>query len=645
MWKFGLDYVVLLLLCGLSMPRLHAVDIDSISDGEIFIVEHLARDRTVPASLGPIERSISEALAVRAEWVSKIGIAAMSRKQADATSDFVVSGSVFERNTVIHVSGNVQFGQEQFSIYAKVGLTPERINNQQEIVKPLVDSLMKRIYNGLAYKVMAVVISVDSLFKVKGCETDYPVIGKVIPGMLKRALAKFAQITLAGEIAETSIEEAPAAKDLKEDVKTNPSMKLQAGLFIQANYEITGSFAELGGQLWIETVCTRKETKQIVSEQSTIVRHIVLDTLQNALYTVASHIYDDIKTRQFILSKNKTIFNTLAVVSMPPKPNTEDNRRRSVYITSAVTDKLLSCDTDAYEIKEASGRLESFMNQWTNVWNTMSELNVARALTILYEDYENGRFKVEMRLYDIGNTRSSIYSDTKYGWRSEIKEKVDSVVASIIEYYGIDNSRCIEYQSIPVLRVTRPRSIELIPIGYSWNGGNGGPLMDPSNASFALYFFFPPSSPVKRIGPLRLDNDRFKVGFIVSWAWGYRTWENFFQEEAWSVQLWSLYLTGKYNLRFDEDVNTYFGAGFGGLLLRRVAGPGYSIFHGETDFTLGITGITGLEVRLNRQFRLTLPLRGFVGLYQYEEKVYDGFTFRGGRPFGLSFGMGLSISW
>ena len=164
-----------------------------------------------------------------------------------------------------------------------------------------------------------------------------------------------------------------------------------------------------------------------------------------------------------------------------------------------------------------------------------------------------------------------------------------------------------------------------------------GPLENHSNQSFDLYFNAP--------FPF-FNNERLKIGLLLTWDWGNRTWENaFIGTEETSMHLVSTFLTFKFQFLPGQRTNPYLGVGIGSLTLKRIRHAGDNLLDAPGYPKFGIAAIVGSEFLGNRAHHFTGQVKLWRGFGEVAPETYGGTTFAGGDLFGLDISGGIGLKW
>ena len=454
---------------------------------------------------------------------------------------------------------------------------------------------------------------------------------RAIPMMLKNGLKISPQLTIVEEEHDPFIQRIIKAQRQRGiiDVRTLPEL----GRILHPDYLITGQFWQLGEKIGVEVQCMNISTGETIVSEGISIQHIDVDTIHARISALASNIRQGI-AKDVMREKTR---QTISVVGVPPIPDTKDNRRRAEHLIRAISRKLKTVDTDELKIEESRQKIADFIRQPANAWAMATDLDVDILFMVQYEDHGEGDITVDAEMFDRARPHANVYNKLWYRRSTQIDEVADEIAVSFLQTLGVPPSNLEknkdDRRGIRVRRLERPFSIGT-RFGVVLTTV-GGPLENSQNQSFDIFFSFP------------LDrNHHWKLGTLITWDWGNRTWENvFLGTRETSMHLFSSYLTMKYYFLPERSFNPYAGVGVGLLLLRRIRDEEGSLLAAPGDPRIGVTALFGFEIFSNRKLFLAPQVKVFYAFSEVDEETYKGQHFNSGILKGVNIGLGIGYKW
>jgi len=545
---------------------------------------------------------------------------------ASASDKYEVSGYVWEDKPYVYADAEVIDIERASVLVLSVGAGVVKYDDMQ--VSTVADSLAQILFDKIVFGLTKPVRIAISEFSMAGGDTICQSLKVALPAMLESALSVSSDVVLVEGSKDT------LANRISEGYRVgymyDPLTKYKYGKIMLPNYLIRGTFWEYGGKVRIDVICVNIETGEGIFGGGTVLPVVDIDEIPVKMGEFSTEILAGIMRDLNKAEARKT----MAVVGLTPLPDTKDNRRYAKNIVREITRKLKTTKADKIRIKEDQAKIDSFMRMPTDKWKMASRLKVSRLLLIQLQNYGDGKIIIEGEIFDSEYPDSNFGAYIKPGNFREITPLTHRVVDSVLKMLGVDKDTNFK-EDITIKR-------ELMPYSFGIRYGTvitsvNGPLEIRTNQSFDLFF----SAPLPFV-----NSEYLKIGGLITWNWGDRTWENtFLGIEKTSVHLLSAFMTFRYNHSPGERTNPYLDFGLGVLKLRRIKHEGDNLLDAPGYPMFGIAAIAGSEFFGNKSLCMTFQTKIWRGFGEVAADTVNNTIFKGGDLFGLDISLGFGFKW
>lgn len=242
-------------------------------------------------------------------------------------------------------------------------------------------------------------------FEMQGGDSlQYGFLENSLPTMLATGLSVSSRIKL--------IEISKQDKLFRQILTTNEAQgiynfmtAIQYGRFLNANYLIMGEFWEMSQMIRLDIRCVNIESSEIVAIEGINIDEINTKRVPTAMNELAAKLRSLIEL-DFLEREKKPL--SIAVVGVPPNPNTDENRDLIFRIINTMSKKL-KCIPYIRAV-ENSQLIKKYLDDKRDHWEMSSELNADLLLILSLDRIDRDNFYLSRDIFDMHIPRQPILS-------------------------------------------------------------------------------------------------------------------------------------------------------------------------------------------------------------------------------------------
>jgi hypothetical protein len=392
------------------------------------------------------------------------------------------------------------------------------------------------------------------------------------------------------------------------------AVRLTRGL--GANYYIMGEYWELGDALRVDVRAVSLESFEVIAIRGITISPVTISTMDDSMAVLGAELREAIASDH---GRGTARTRYLAVTSLPPIPNTRQNRALQEHVVHTLSRKLRACD-EMFRVRDAVEARSLVASNRRDRWYLSRELEADLLLSVRFDRSNLDRPVLDLELFDALRPRDDNVTTDSILPASMDADLNRALQRSLTKLQSPgDTTACAGMDAFPYHHPPEPKAW-LLRTGVSvrrepslfldaWMGGV-------ASVGFLV-------TPVHHWPRVRLEPN---ISFD---AYGARS--NFRRVVIGT----DVSLTATYRLKPYQASNPYFGGNVGALGVLRLGSGSPAI---NATPALGV--VVGNEFSFENGKRMTLELLVVEGLASIGPVRLNRESFPSGRPGAIRFTVG-----
>ena len=381
--------VILFIVFFLSPASLDSQNIASIESRDTTFYIHkfkLTGDDQIKKYASSIPKIVCNMLDESKQITFKVEYIDMITSDSADVGDYNLTARCWEDGQIIYVEGTVKRnGKLEFMIHAMQDTTRSYMDRFTSVEKLAATQIFQHIIIGLQKGIRIGITK----FPMVGGDDKLKYFENSIPNLLSTHLNISPKLTL----IEGHIDE--IRKDLELSLKEGVfdlGTATKYGKLIIANYLIMGYCWELKGKLRIDVRCVDVVNSETIVSEGIIADTIDITEINEKIQKLASlfraRIIENIQEGK----ERKT--EAIAVVGLPPSPDTEKNKKRTEYLVEAVVGKLRAIFKDSLFVNENQKNMRHVLDRSTERLELAVEMDADILFSLQYIDQGENNIRI-----------------------------------------------------------------------------------------------------------------------------------------------------------------------------------------------------------------------------------------------------------